>query len=434
MRIHLAHIHAAERHASGVHVPEARHEARRRGLAAAGGAHERHRRAGRYLKAHVVKRRSVRALVGKAHVLEADGVTRGRAGRSGGGDHGCGQHLLDTRDRVRSGLERLGHEHHARHGGGDHGREDRVEREVGQKAREVFLAGHNEDCRRHEEDRDAVDDGERERLRRLAPLYGVVLREPRELLDGVMKRAEAVDRLLEDLDHRDAAHVLGACLVHLDERLHVARHEVHAAPAHHLHQAENGDDDRSEARETESPVKDEEQHQHADDHGNAACGVRELMGEKPLGLGGAAVHDAAKRAARVRVEVAETRVHEVVRGAFTHVGCTAEGREVRAHEAGEVDEDTRGSKAERPPAVCGDASGRAPVGGHGDEVARYEPDADVRAKAHEHRDGRERAAQVRERFARTGKGEQTAHGALAAGAARLGCLRVRHRSLLALVS
>ena len=239
---------------------------------------------------------------------------------------------------------------------------------------------------------------------------------------------------LEDLDHGDAAHVLGAGLVHLDERLHVARHEVHATPAHHVEHAAERDDHRDKARETESPVKDEEQHQHAQDHGNAAGGVRELMGEKPLGLGGAAVHDAAKRAARVRVEVAEARVHEVVRGALAYVGRAAEGREVRAHEAGEVDEDARGRKAERPPAVCGDASGRAPVGGHGDEVARHEPDADVRAKAHEHRDGRERAAQVRECASWAGEGEQTAHGALAAGAARLGCLRVRHRSLLALVS
>ena len=154
------------------------------------------------------------------------------------------------------------------------------------------------------------------------------------------------------------------------------------------------------------------------------------MGEKPLGLGRAAVHDTAKRAARVRVEVAETRVHEVVGGALAHVGRAAEGREVRAHEAGEVDEDARGRKAERPPAVRGDPRGRAPVGGYGDEVARYEPDADVRAKAHEHRDGRERAAQVRERAPRAGEGEQTAHSAPAARVARFGCLRVRHRNLL----
>ena len=245
-----------------------------------------------------------------------------------------------------------------------------------------------------------------------------------------MERAEAVDRLLEDLDHGDAAHVLGAGLVHLDERLHVARHEVHASPAHHVEHAAERDDHRDKAREAESPVKDEEQHQHADDHGNAARGVRELMGEKPLGLGGAAVHDAAKRPARVRVEVAETRVHEVVRGALAHVGRAAKGREVRAHEAGEVDEDARGRKAERPPAVCGDSGSRSPVGGHGDEVARHEPDADVRAKAHEHGYRRECAAQVRERASRTRKGQQTAHGALAAGVARLGCLRFRHRNPL----
>ena len=188
------------------------------------------------------------------------------------------------------------------------------------------------------------------------------------------------------------------------------------------------------ARETESPVKDEEQHEYADDHGNAACGVRELVGEKTLGLGGAAVHDAAKRAARVRVEVAQARVHEVVRGALAHVGRAAEGREVRAHEAGEVEQNARCRKAERPPAVRGDSGGRAPVWGHGDEVARHEPDADVRAKAHEHRYCRERAAQVREGAARAGEGEQAAHGALAAGVARPGHLRVRHRSLLVLES
>ena len=405
-RVHPAHVHAAHEDAPGAHVPEARHEARRGGLAAAGGPHERHGGARRDLEAHVVERRGLGALVGEGHVLEADGVVARllRVGR--GLDHGGGEHLLHAAHGVRRGLERLGHEHHARHCRGNHGREDRVEREVGGKAGEVGLPGGEKHRHRHEEGGRGAYDGERERLRGLAPLDGVVLREHRELLDGVVERAEREDRLLEDLDHGDAAHVLGAGLVHLHERLHVARHEVHAAPAHHVEHAGEAQGDRHEAGHAQPPVKDEEEHEHAQDHGHRPRRVRELVGEKPLGLEGAAVHHAAQGARGVRVEVAEARAHEVLGRALSHVRGAAEGREVRAHEAHEVERDRRHGKAERPPSVGGDPARRAPVGGHGDEVACGEPDAHVGAKAHEHRDGRERAARVGEGAPRPGEGKQ----------------------------
>ena len=384
MRVHRTHVHAAERHTPGVDVPEARHERGGRGLAAARGPHEGNRGAGGHLEAHMVERGGIRPFVGEAHVLEANGVVSRRLRCGGHPDHGGGKHLLHAAHGIGCGLERLGHEHHARHGRGDHCGKDRIEREIGDEAREVPLARRGENRRRDEEKRDAVDDRERERLRDLAPLHGVVLREARKLLDGVVERAEAVHRLLEHLDHGDAANILGARLVHLDERFHVARHEVHAAPAHHVEHARKRYNDGRKAGKPEPPVEDEEQREHAEDHGHAARGVRQLVGKQPLGLGRAAVHDAPERPARVRVEVTEARVHEVVRGRLAHVGRAAECRKVRAHEACEVQQDAPRREAERPPTVCGDARGRAPVGRHGDEVARHEPDADVRAETDEH--------------------------------------------------
>ena len=231
-----------------------------------------------------------------------------------------------------------------------------------------------------------------------------------------MECLEGINRLLEHLHHGDAAHVLGARLVHLDERLHVLRHEVHTAPAHHVEHAAKREDDRNQARKPESPVEREEQREHADDHGDRSRRVGQLMREQPFRLRRAAVNHAPQRARGVRVEVAERRAHQMLGRLFAHVRRAAERRQVRAHESREVQQDGRRRKAERPPPVGSDARGRAPVGRDRDEVASHKPDAHIRAEPHDHRERREHATQIRERLARPGEVKQPRDGtALARG-------------------
>ena len=432
VRVHLAHVHPAHKHAPAVGVPEPGHQACRRGLAAARGAHERHGRARRHLEAHVGERGRVRPLVGEAHIVEHDGVAVRCLGVLGRGDHGSCKDVLDAGNGVGGRLRGLGHEHHARHRGRDDRREDGIEREVCQKRSEIPLAGSQQDGGRHQEQRHAVDEGEGERLRHLAPLDSVVLRQYGELPYRVVEGLERVDGLLEHLHDGDPAHVLGPRLVHFDERLHVPGHELHAASAHHAGHAAYREDYRSEAGKAQPPVEREEQREHANDHGDRPRRVGQLVREKPLRLRRAPVDHAPERPRRVRVEVPERRVHQALDGALAHVRRATERRQVRAHETGEIQGDAERAERERPPPVRGDPCRSAPVRRRRDQVARHQPDAHVRAEARQHRGGGQGAAQVRKGLARPCEVEQSRHSpsllgrnVFLHGHLRIACLRAR---------
>ena len=84
------------------------------------------------------------------------------------------------------------------------------------------------ELRRIEERHKAVQGREVRDLGRPAERAGVVLRHARIVDDSVVEGLERVDRLLENLDHGNAAHVLGTGLVHAHERAHVGLHELAA--------------------------------------------------------------------------------------------------------------------------------------------------------------------------------------------------------------
>lgn len=61
------------------------------------------------------------------------------------------------------------------------------------------------------------------------------------ILDGLLERLEGIDGLLEDLDHRDATDILGACLGHTVLGRLVFRHQLGVVAAHHGEHGHNGD-------------------------------------------------------------------------------------------------------------------------------------------------------------------------------------------------
>ena len=408
MRIDVAHIDASHEHAARGRVPEARDERGARGLPAARGADERKRAPGGDVKAHMVDGGGLSPLVREAHVLEAHAVSRRALGR---GRHGKGLGPHDAPDagqRVSAHLRRLAHEHELGHRGGHHGREDRVEREVGYKAGKIRLPGSKQKGHGQEERHKAVQGREVHDLGTAAKRAGIVLRHMRVVDDGFVERLERVNRLLEDLDHGDAAHVLGARLVHAHERTHIGLHELAALTAHHGCHGGEGYNHGDETRRAQTPIEGTKKHEQTHDHGHGARDVGQHVCEQGLGRGGAPVHDAAELARGVGVEVAERQFEQVIARSFADVGRAAERRQVRAHETSEVDNYARQRESHGPPAVGRNAHGRVPIRGHGNEVSRHEPDAHVGPEAQELRRRRQPHPEVREPFAVTGVREQLA--------------------------
>ena len=116
----------------------------------------------------------------------------------------------------------------------------------------------------------------------------------------------------------------------------------------------------------------------------SARDIREVVGQQRLCLGGCAVQTVAQQPGGVGVEEAKRRLHQVFHARLADVARRAEGREVRAHQRGEIDQDPRKGEGKGHPAVAGDAGRLCPVGSHGDEVPGHQPDANVRKHPKDH--------------------------------------------------
>ena len=333
-------------------------------------------------------------LVRKAHVLKAH-VAAGRV--LGLGRHGelLGIHnASDARQRIGTHLRGLAHKHELGHGRRHHGRKYRVKREVGHKMREVRLARRQQQRHGQQECHKTIERGKVEHLRASAERARIVLRHVGVFGDRVVERLKGVDRLLEHLDHGDAAHVFGAGLVHLDQRAHVGLHKLGALAAHHGGHGAKRNGHRNEACRAQAPIEGEKQHEQAHDHGGGAGDIGQHVCEQRLGGGGASVYDTAQLTGGVCVKVAKRQLKQVLARSLANIGRAAKRRQVRAHEPHEIDHDACQRKPHGPPAIRRDAAGFAPVRCHGDQIARDKPNAHVRAKAQQLRERREGHAQI----------------------------------------
>ena len=395
MGIRVAHIHAADLHRAVAHVPEAGNEARRSGLAAAGGPDQSHRLPRLHPEGNVIERGQRSTIIGKAHILEHHAVVlrslRVVCDRQGRGTHdlvdapqgGAGQHHAACR------------EHDLGKRRGDNGGEDRVKGKVCHEERKITglqSSRRNQQRRRYQEDERTLGEGQVHRLGHLADVRLVVLGLGAVILDSLFEGLEGIHSLLEDLYHRDAAHILGARLAHHILGRLVFGHEPCVFAAHHRAHGADGDHSREQAGRAHAPVVYEHQHQHGDEHGDCAHDIREVVGKQRLCLGGRAVQTVAQQAGGVGVEEAKRRLHQVFHACLADVARRAEGREVRAHQRGEIDQDPRKGEGKGHPAVAGDAGRLRPVGSHGDEVPGHQPDTNIRQHAQHHGDSRQAQA------------------------------------------
>ena len=308
---------------------------------------------------------------------------------------GSAHDLVDAPQSGAGQHHAAGRKHDLGQGRGNDGGEDRIEGEVRHESREIAglqSSRCDQQRRGNEEDERALGEGQVHRLGHLADVRLIVLGLGAVILDGLLEGLEGIHSLLEDLHHGDAAHILGARFAHRVLGRLVFGHESGVFPAHHRGHGGNGDCGREQAGRAHAPVVYEHQHQHGDEHGNCAHDIREVVGKQRLCLGGRAVQTVAQQAGGVGVEEAKRRLHQVFHACLADVARRAEGREMRAHQRGEIDQDPRKGEGKGHPAVAGDASRLCPVGSHGDEVPGHQPDANIRQHAQHHGDGRQAQA------------------------------------------
>ena len=387
MGVDLLYVHAADLHRAGRSVPEAGDEAGGRGFATAGGAYQRHRLSRLGGEGDMGEGGHVRAVVGKAHVLERHLVAM-RPLRMGGRLQRRGvHHLIDAAQRgVRKHHARRC-EHDARQRRGDDGGEHRVKGEVGHepgKAAAGQRPGREEQGCGNQKDERALGKRQVDGLRHAADVRLPVFRLGAVFLDGFFERLEGIHRLLEDLHHGNAAHVLRARLADAVQRRLIFSHDFRVLAAHHREHGDHRDHRRQHAGRAHPPVKHEHQHQHGDEEHNGAHDVRQVVRQQRLGIGRRRVQPPADEAGGVRVEIPQRRFHHVRHAPLADVGRRTERRQMRAHQPREIDGDTAHGKGKGQPAIAADALRRHPVRRHGDEVARRQPDTDVRREAHQH--------------------------------------------------
>ena len=244
VRIHVANVYAAHEHTTQGNIPKTRDQACAGRLTAARRTHQREGATCGNAKTRMVDGRRLGALVGKAHVLKAHIAASGVLGLSGHGELLGIHNASDASQRIGTHLRRLAHKHKLGHGRRHHGRKDRVKRKIDHKVREVRLARRQQQRHGQKKCHKAVERSKVEHLRTPAKRTRIVLRHIGVFGDRIVERLKGVDRLLEYLDHGDAAYVFGAGLVHLDQRAHVSLHKLGALAAHHGGHGAKRNDDR----------------------------------------------------------------------------------------------------------------------------------------------------------------------------------------------
>ena len=265
MRVDLPHVHAANLDHAGCSIPEAGDQARGCGLAAARRADKRHGLPGFCGKGDMGEGGDFRTVIGKADVPERNFVAvrrlRVHGYRQGRGLHHRG-HAAERRARQHNTARG---EHDAGQRRGDDGGEHRVKRKIRDKSREIAgrqRAGRQQQRHRHEKNECAFSEGQIDRLRQTAHFGLIICRLVAVFVNGLLKRLEGIHGLLEDLNHRNAAHILGARLGDAVERCLIFRHELGVFAAHHGGHGDDRNHRRQQAGRAHAPVEHKHQHHH----------------------------------------------------------------------------------------------------------------------------------------------------------------------------
>ena len=415
MGVDLPHIHAAHLHRAGGGVPETGDQAGGGSFAAAGGPHQGHSLSRLRCEGDMGEGGRLRTVVGKAHILKFHTAALGGLGMLRHFQLGSAHDLINAAQSGASQHNARCGKHDFGKGRGDDGGEHRVKGEVRDKPRKVAPGQgtrRQEQGRRHQEHKGPLGEGQVDGLGCPANIRLIVLGLGAVVLNRLLERLEGVDRLLEDLDHRDTPDVLSACFGDAVQGRLIFTQDLGVFTAHHGEHGHNGDHRRQQAGRPHPPVKDEHHHQHGDEQGDGAHDVRQVVGQQGLRVGRRRVQPPADEAGGVGVEKTQRGLHHMGHALLADVGRRAEGRQMGTHQSREVQDDAGHRKGERQPAVLGDALRRRPVRRHRDQIPGRQPDADVGRHAQQHGHRRQGQPQEGQPFVAARVVQQDGHIAL----------------------
>ena len=394
--VQFPHVRAAHGDSAAVHIPESGNEARRGGLASAGGPHQGDHLTGPDRKTHILQRGPAGAGVGEGHMVKGYGVA-GRLLLSLRLLHGLlAQDLIQPADCLIGLHHRLAHIHdavdHLAAGGGEQGVEDKIH-----QRRAHISAGGDQQHRRDQQRKGPVDKGEEAGLAGSAA-HGVLAGQVAVILNGSVEGLEGVDRLLEHLYHRNAPDILHRLAAHALDLLLIAVEEAGIFAAHHQAHGQQSQHHGEQAQKAHPPVK-EEQHDDGSDGCHRRGGqVGELVGQQVLGEPGVVVDELAQPPRLIPGKKAQGELQHMGHSGAPDVPGGAEGRDMGGHKGGKVQQDTANGKPHRHPAKTTQIPGPVQAGPGGQYASGHQPDTQVGCQPQHRRQGGQDTAQDRQVF------------------------------------
>ena len=333
------------------------------------------------------KRRCLRTVIGKTHIFEFYFAVLGHLWTLRCNQPRRAHHLIDAAQR-RAGQHHAGRGKHnlGQRRGDDRGKY-RIKRKVGYKACQA-ASGQRHGCKKqrhwnHEYKR-AFSERQVDRLRHAADLALKASGFFAVFFYRLLKRLERIDGLLEDLDHRDAAHIFGARLAYAILRRLILGHEPGVLAAHHGEHREYGNHRCHKTRGSHPPVKHEHQYDHAQKQGDRPHDVRQIVREQRFRLSCRRIQSIADQTRGVRIKEAQWSPQHMGNAPLADVGCRAKRRQMGTHQPRKIQQYAAHRKARCHPAITRNALRLHPVRRYGNQITRHQPYADVGCHAHEH--------------------------------------------------
>ena len=390
----LPDVHVPYPDRAAVRVEEAGNQVGNGGLAAAGGAHEGHNLSGGNGEGDVPKR-FLFSVIAEAHAAQRYRGIPGMPGMFGLRQRPEGQDAVDSLQGVVHNHGVFAVKHDAGQGHGDDGRDEDIQEQIEQKfpgdavLRKEQRAG-------NQKNKHAVDGrGIKHHGRPQLPGIGD---DPFPVaVDGILELPEGKNGLPEGLDHRDAPHVFHRLIGHLVQRVLVFLHLPLHVRAGHRHHDQKAQQNRHDAQQPQTPVKDQQQHQQPAGRGQCVGTVGKLMGQVRLRRRAGLVDDFPQSAAAKALGKPQRQRYDVMHRLQAQIGGDAERPQVGAHQPRDIHQHRSDRKQHRHPAVVGQMPGAAKIRRDFQHFPDNQPDKIEGHKRDEGADGRKypgRIAQV----------------------------------------
>ena len=166
-----------------------------------------------------------------------------------------------------------------------------------------------------------------------------------------MKIFEGINSLLKYFHYRNAANIFHSLLIHCFQRRHILTHKLRVISAHHPFQKKDTDPHRYQAANTQPPIKKKNQNHDSDRHNNGSSQIWQLMGQKPFCQSRIVINDLSQPPTCILAEISQWQRDNMMDCLFSHIGCCAKCRQMRAVQRDKINKNTRCRKTSCHPRI-----------------------------------------------------------------------------------